>query len=198
MENSKKHNIKKYIKLTPLILYPYAYLAVILLFISTGLLISIINIQPSSIVYNLGFYLVIGIVIIYNVYTVFIAIHNAKESTKESSSAYDVAKTNFIVKSAQIPAYIFHFIIGMLSMVMSVWGIGLLLAVIIVDTLTIMLTGIHSIGCTIKMKRANLISSKKAVICGICGFIYLADIIVAFYYIVLTKKSKTLEDTAEV
>ena len=61
---------------------------------------------------------------------------------------------NLIIKGIQIPAYIMHFILG-LHRLHECLGHRLLWAVLI-DLLTILLTGISSIGCRIRMRKERL------------------------------------------
>ena len=67
---------------------------------------------------------------------------------------------------------------------MSIWGLGLIFYAVIVDFLTIVLSGIASIGCTYSLKKNGIIIKKMAIICGIGSFIYVFDIIVSIYYLI--------------
>ena len=49
-----------------------------------------------------------------------------------------------LTKCIQIPAYIINFLLGCLGVLMIIWGIGVLLFVVLVDYITIFITGIGS------------------------------------------------------
>lgn len=176
--------MKKYLKLIPLILYPYAYL--ILLFSMFIFQKTFGNAAASE---NL-FVVLIGVFAIYHIYVLFIAIYNSVAMAKKRYSAHEAAKMNLAVKCWQIPAYIFHYLLGLLGLFMSIWGIGVILFVLVIDLLTIILTGIHSIGCTIRMKKDGILSPRLAFFTGVGSFIYCADIVIAIVYVSLCKRQK--------
>ena len=95
---------------------------------------------------------------------------------------------NLIIKGIQIPAYIMHFILGFIGLAMSVWGIGFLLWAVLIDLLTILLTGISSIGCSIRMRKERLVSLPGAIFMGIGCFIYCVDVAIAIVYVVKARK----------
>ena len=47
-----------------------------------------------------------------------------------------------LTKCIQTPAYIINFLLGCLGVLMIIWGIGVLLFVVLVDYITIFITGI--------------------------------------------------------
>ena len=47
-----------------------------------------------------------------------------------------------LTKCIQIPEYIINFLLGCLGVLMIIWGIGVLLFVVLVDYITIFITGI--------------------------------------------------------
>ena len=91
---------------------------------------------------------------------------------------------NILTKCLQIPSYIANFIVALVGILMSIWGLGLIFYAVIVDFLTIVLNGIASIGCTYSLKKNGIITKKMAIICGIGSFIYVFDIIVSIYYLI--------------
>ena len=103
-------------------------------------------------------------------------------------TAGQAARMNLIIKGIQIPAYIMHFILGFIGLAMSVWGIGFLLWAVLIDLLTILLTGISSIGCSIRMRKERLVSLPGAIFMGIGCFIYCADVVIAIVYVVKARK----------
>ena len=53
-------------------------------------------------------------------------------------------------------SYIANFIVALVGVLMSIWGLGLIFYAVIVDFLTIVLSGIASIGCTYSLKKMAL------------------------------------------
>lgn len=162
--------MKKYIKLIPLMLFPYAYL--IWLFLLTKFVPSDINsLMP----------------VIYMTLTLVLTLISTIMVAKNQNSAVSAAKQNLIVKAVQIPAYIFHFILGLTGLVASVWGIGFIMIAVIIDLMTIILTGIFAVGCNIKIYRQGVISKGTAVVTGIFSFVYCTDLIIAVILLVISK-----------
>ena len=107
--------MRKYIKMLPVMLYPYAYIFILMGFIAymnTHLGQEEAGIQ--------GLYV---IVVVYNVYSLVIVVINAV-LTARNSNALQSATMNLVIKGIQIPAYLFHFGMGMFGSVLSIWGIG--------------------------------------------------------------------------
>jgi len=161
----------KYIKLIPLMIFPYAYL--IWMFLLDDLL-------PDYIWENMpGIYIILTFALTV-VSTVLTAI--SKKTTAKSA-----ALQNLIVKAVQIPAYIFHFLMAVLSPVASVWGIGFFMFAVIIDLMTIILTGIFAIGCNIRICKSGVIKKGTAVATGIFSFVYCIDLVIAVILFVTTK-----------
>ena len=178
--------MKKYLKLLPLILYPYPYV-----FLLAGApIMSLIEAAPVEV----QTIVVLVPIILFNLYVIFISIYNSVMTARGSMTAYEAAKMNLTVKAWQIPAYIIHFIMGLGGLLMSIWGLPIILYAIIIDLFTIILTGINSIGCSIKMKK----ECKTSILMGIGCFIYCVDIVVAIAYVVISKKAQKRNETSGV
>lgn len=175
--------MKKYIRLLPLILYPYAY---IIYFIFYYCNIRIILANMSFTYINSFTVLLIG----YNVITMVIAISSTVLAVKGKYTAHETAKMNLAVKAWHIPAYIFHFVMFCVGMIASIWGIGFIMVAVIVDVLTIALSGINAISCAVKLKKDGIISKRTAILFGIGSFIYCLDLIIAIVYIFRSRKHK--------
>jgi hypothetical protein len=112
--------MKKYLLMVPLMIFPYAYLL---------FLINVSNISPAMnllLGYKATDKIWLCIAANYLLYTLFSVFYNTILSARGKYTAYDSAKVNLFVKGIQIPAYIFHFILGMMAFYMGLWGIGLL------------------------------------------------------------------------
>lgn len=175
--------MKKYLKILPLILYPYAYLIwLVIYFFAFGML--------EEKYYETILDVLFVVFIVFNLYVGVITIYNAVITSRNRYTAYEVAKMNLAVKAWQIPAYIFHFIMGVLGLLMGIWGIAFLLIAITVDVITIALTGINAIGCAIKMKKDGVVNTAVAVLMAIGSFVFCLDVIVAIVYVILSKKKE--------
>ncbi len=173
--------MKDIIRLLPLIVFPYAYLILLIMAVYTPDVLEIGNGK-----------MIAAIVIAYLIVTLASTIGGSIYAAKSSMPPLTAAKLNFIVKAAQIPAYIFHFLLGLVGTVMSVWGIGFILFAVVIDLVTITLTGIHAIGCVVKVRRNGAVSLKAAVFAGICSFIYCIDLAAAFIIFKEIKNSKNM------
>lgn len=151
-------------------LFPYAYL--IWLFLLNNLIPDNINMHMPE---------------IYMILTLVLTIISTVMVAKNKNSAVSAAKQNLIVKAVQIPAYIFHFLLGLTGLAASVWGIGFIMFAVIIDLMTIILTGIFAIGCNIKICRQGVISKGTAVVTGIFSFVYCIDLVIAVILFVTSK-----------
>lgn len=178
--------MKRFLRVLPLAFYPYAYLVVILVIVVTN------GSDKQDLVEDIMLYLAL----IYNAYVLIYVIINSFVTASKKYNIKTVAAMNLFVKGIQIPAYIFHFIMGMCGMMMSVWGLGFIAFAIIIDLITIILTGINSIGCTVKMCREGAINKRQAFFMGIGCFIYCIDVVIAVIYFIkafaLSKKQQGL------
>lgn len=171
-----KNQVKEYIKMMPLIVYPYIYL-VFLLLIS----ISLYNSSEAA------YYICVAVAVIYNILTLVTAVMYSVNTAMGKRTAYQAAKMIFAVKALQIPAYIFHFMVGLAGSVMSVWGIGLILWAVLIDVLTIALTGTAAVGLCILMCKEKKISKGRAVLQAVSGYIFCVDVIAAIINVRNTK-----------
>lgn len=172
-------------KLIPLILYPYAYIILMILYIPMAYAAGLQNPDKNG----LFFAIIMLVAAIYNIYVIVISIYNAVITSKLQFSVTDAAKRNLIIKGCQIPAYIFHFILAFLGLLMSVFGIGLIMWAFIIDVLTIYFSGISSIGCAVRLCKEKQISKFAAVFLIIGSFIFCVDIVVAIVYMVKSRKN---------
>ena len=173
----------KYLKMIPVILYPYIYIFIL------GGFFAFMNVLSED-YYNIALLGLLIIAVIYNLYSFIIVIVNAVQGAKGKMTAREAARMNLIIKGVQIPAYILHFILGFMGLALSVWGIGFILWAILIDLLTILLTGISSIGCSIRMHKEGILSTAAAIFMGIGSFIYCADVVIAIVYMVKARKKQ--------
>ena len=94
-------------------------------------------------------------------------------------SARNVARTSLTIKLIQVPAYIVLFIIG-LGCSFTVFTYAVSIILIMLDNMTIAMTGLIGLSAAIRGRREKKISRKKAVIHGILQFVFCADVVSAF------------------
>ncbi len=179
--SQRGNNMKKYIRLLPLIIYPYAY---ILQFILEDIIETILK-------KNWGLSFSIDITIsaaVFTTLTLIIAISSTVLAVKGKYTSLETAKMNLAVKAWHIPAYLLHFAMFCMGFIAGIWGVAFVMIAIIVDVLTIALSGINAISCAAKLKKDGIISKGMAIFLGICSFIFCIDLIVAIVYVRKAKK----------
>lgn len=108
-------------------------------------------------------------------------------TTKRKS--LELLRINMIVKLIHVPAYLCIFIVG-LGCMLTIFTFGVTIIFILLDVMTIVLSGLIGLGGIIRSLRENKISIKEVVIHGVFQFLFCADIISSIY---LYKKVKAAE-----
>lgn len=170
---------KKYILMLPVIFYPYLYV------IGIFILFYLPN-ENWSIVSDLAW--------IVNIYCFGAAVFNAVAAAKGSMTAKQSAIMNLVIKTVQIPAYIFHFILFVVGGTTAPWGVLLLLWGGVMNVLPMLITGINAIGCSIRMCKEKIFSKRASILMGIGSFVYCIDVIIAVIYVVRTVR-KDMQDS---
>ncbi|MCM1334467.1 MAG: hypothetical protein NC084_01220 [Bacteroides sp.] len=174
--------MKKYLKVLPMILYPYAYLIFFVFVYSVGRL----DKEGAD---WIGVYSEFGLIaaVLYNVWVLILALWSAIGGLKRHTPA-DAAKMSLAVKGWQIPAYLFNFLLGGLGLLANIWGIGFIALAVTVDLLTIALSGLFAVGTVRRLKKEGLLSRGTAILAGIGSFVYCVDVVVAIALVVAAKK----------
>jgi MFS family permease len=120
-------------------------------------------------------FLLITLIILYVVAIVCAIAEFIKGITKKNQST-EILRINMMIKLLHIPAYLLIFVFGLLCTI-TIFTIGVTIVLMILDGMTILLSGLVGLGGIIGSLRENKISTKKAVIHGILQFIYCADVI---------------------
>ena len=149
--------MKKYLKMIPIMAYPYAYLIYIIVCILTGVFSSL---EENEILFDVFFI----IPLIYNAVALIIALINMIQGIRGKYTLKESAIINALTKCVQIPGYIFHFIMGLIGLLMSIWGIGFIIWAIIIDFLCIALTGISSLGLSIRLIKEKVFPPSKGIL----------------------------------
>lgn len=160
----------------PVAIYPYGY-------ILAGAIMSLLEYAPDNIITDdIEFGIFMLLVLLYHILVLAVIIYHIVQSARGAVTAKDAAVMNMIVKGVHIPAYIFHFVIGLIGLLMSVWGIGLLMAAVIIDFAAIVVSGTFALGCTIRIKKENLMPTWAAVLTAIGSYLFCIDVVIAVVY----------------
>lgn len=87
-----------------------------------------------------------------------------------------VFHSNVVIKLIHIPAYVLLFIVGLLCLI-TIFTTPITIVLILLDGMTIFLTGLIGLGGVIRSSKENRISKSAMVIHGILQFIFCADVI---------------------
>lgn len=181
--------MKKYLKMIPVMVYPYAYLLVILIFgITLGAGDEVMRSSAGVLKY---------IAIIFNLYSLFIVIYNTALMATGKYTLRQSTNMNLIIKILHIPIHMFHFVLGVIGILMGIWGIMFTILALTVSTLAIVLTGINSIGCSVRMYKDGVLKKSHSIICGILSFVFCVDIVVAIIYFIKARRKPINSATAQ-
>ena len=107
-----------------------------------------------------------------------IAASSLKNSPMSRSESVALMKTQMIMRFVQIPGYILILVISLLFL-LFVFTIGFSIYFLILDTASIMITGLLSIPVYSSLHRNGLIGQKQAVCYSILSFVFCADVVVS-------------------
>ncbi len=166
-------------KLILVMLYPYLYMVGI----AISFLLSSLDIgfEPMS------FMLVLGLIV--NVCVIAVIVINLIQALAGQHRSADLAKANMIIKLVHIPAYVLHFLLGCIAIFMSVWGIGFIIWAIVIDLVTIALSGLVGVSAAISASKEKTLSNNNPLIYGVLSFIYCIDVFAAVIYNSKIKKA---------
>ena len=95
----------------------------------------------------------------------------------KKSPGRSMARLNMLVKLCHIPAYLVIFALSLLCLLMSIWGIGLIIAFFFFDCAAIAMTGLIGVAAVLRNFREHRLTTRQAVLLGICQFVFCADVI---------------------
>ena len=111
-------------------------------------------------------------------------------AAKGKYKAVSLARMNMIIKLVHIPAYLLHFAIGIMGLLLGIFGFGFIFWAILIDLLTIGLSGMNGISACISARKEGLLSKGMTVLFAITNFIYCVDVLCAILIYDKLKKSK--------
>ncbi len=145
----------------------FPYLIIILFIISNT---SLEKFLPDNIFIPLSIYIGWYFVALISAVITFVSgITNKRKSL-------EMLRINMIVKLIHVPAYLCIFVVG-LGCMLTIFTFGITIIFILLDLMTIVLSGLIGLGGILRSLRENKISIKAAVIHGIFQFVFCADII---------------------
>lgn len=106
----------------------------------------------------------------------FAAVVGAIAAVCSDCNARKLVRENMTVKLIHVPAYIFHFALGIVGLMLSVWGIGLIMWAILVDFVAIALSGTIGLSAALRCKREGLLTARAALAYALLSFIFCADV----------------------
>lgn len=178
--------MKAYRKLITIIIFPYFIIFTLLyLFIGTSL---IQTYGDEIFIVLLCLLIVLYISAFISATLVFIS------SIKNKTMAVEILRLNMIIKLAHILAYILIFLIGLMCMI-TIFTYGITIILVILDFLTILLSGIIGVAGVIRSVKERKLELSKAIIHGVLQFIYCADVISAIILYSKIKKAN-IKDNA--
>lgn len=179
--------MKKTATYIPLILYPYAYLfAFICVVVIFKFIMPLVSDEEFMLLFW-GSVALMGLACF--LYSVGVFIQAVYLSVATYRGKYDLTtacKILMWIKLWQIPAYLLNFVIGGIGVLLSIWGIGIVLLVVCVDLLSIIASGVASVGCSLRMKKEH--KHWLYLLGGVGMFVYCIDVPLAIIYYVQQKR----------
>lgn len=181
----KKHPKTYWLFNHSIILYPYYYMTYIV--VALVAMYNDIDVSSDTQVFSLF------VIFLVNPLTLGILISDFVINAHGHVEPERLAKLNMIIKLVHIPAYVIHFVLGLLGTLASVWGIGFILWAIIIDLITIAITGTHELSCVIGISKKKTVNKWILIAAAILSYIYCVDVVVSIvFYIIVRKKSREL------
>ncbi len=103
--------------------------------------------------------------------------------TAKRWSPRELALASMLVKLVQIPAYVFWFVIGVGLFLFM----GPLLAFVI-DAMAIILTGLLGLAAVLRCRKAGVLTTGWAALCGILQFFFCVDVVSAVILFIKAKE----------
>ena len=161
---------------SPLHMYPYAVLAVIVLGFAAAILIMLIGLSDYSIV---AIFAAAALIVLIHL-TVFVyTIINAVRLSRTRMTAYEAALYNSELKRYHLPTHLINSIIATFGILLSVWGIPFFLIAILISCSAVFFTGITAAVCIIKIRKQKAITLTEAILYTTGSFILLIDHVAA-------------------
>lgn len=175
--------MKNRLRTLTVMLYPYAYLICL-----AAYYFLCIRFEGSDGLRAGGLRVLIVLAVLFNLYAAFSVITNLVAALRGRHAAGELARVNRTIKLAHIPAYVFHFALGILGLAASVWGIGLILWAMLIDFLTIILSGMVGLSASLCARKEGLLTDGESIAYAVLSFVYCADVAAAIVFCGKLKK----------
>lgn len=175
--------MKSRLRTLTVVLYPYAYLVCL-----GAYYFLCARFEGADALRAGGLRVLVVLAVLFNLYAAFSVIANLVAAVRGKRAAGELAKANRMIKLAHIPAYVFHFALGILGLVASVWGIGLILWAILIDFLTIILSGTVGLSASLCARKEGLLTEGESIAYAVLSFVYCADVAAALVFCGKLKK----------
>ncbi len=106
------------------------------------------------------------------------AIRFSRKDAIPRDEAIALMRTQVIMRILQIPVYVAVFILGTLFMI-TIFTIGFTIVYILIDLISIFITGLFAIPVYKQLQKNNLITAKESRRYRLFSFIYCLDVLVA-------------------
>lgn len=103
-------------------------------------------------------------------------------AVRGGGNARELVRENMTVKLIHVPAYIFNFALGVVGLMLSVWGIGLILWAVLADIVAIALSGTIGLSAALRCRREGVMTAKAAIAYALLSFIFCADVAAAVVF----------------
>lgn len=180
--------MRKTLKALPIIIYPYVYM------ICLGIYFLIVthsaDVEKTTVASIIA---LAAAALVYNAYSFFAAFYLIFAAAKGKYGASGLSKLNMTVKLVQIPAYIIHFALALIGFLMSVWGIPVIIWAIVIDFVSISLSGIVGVAASIAGRKESALTTAQSVWFAIGGFVYCVDVAIAIVMRVIVKRKTKVD-----
>ena len=190
---SSKHP-KAYVPFNlPVLLYPYVYMLVLLF----GYIFNQVTPETFKPDYDYAETIGAGVIIFLTIHPFIIGalIGDILLNRREKIPAVKAARFNMLIKLIQVPAYIFHFILGVLGSFASIWGIGFVGFAIIIDLITIFFTGTQCLAAIIGICKQKGLLKWQAILFAILSYIYCIDVAISIVMFVMVSRKMKAKDS---
>lgn len=191
-----KKNPKSYMWTNIIIMiYPYVYMIALYIAGKATKLSYSLEMDLSKTISNITLVVYLFLFIIYHALVLGTLIADFISAIKGYLDPKSMAISSLVVKAVQIPAYVFHFGLGILGVITNIiTGFAPLFFALFIDFVTIAITGAFTTANSIGLCKRNIITKPIAVLASLLSFIYCVDVAdVIVLYVLSRKKIKKLD-----
>lgn len=170
--------MKKFVPAISIVLFPYTIVFCLYCIFSGFLMES---------VFQNNAYLFLLILIIIWVVALVCAISICAVSLVEKWNFIELSRTNMLIKTVSIPAYLVIFVISAACMI-TIFGFALSIILMIFDMMSIVLSGLIGISAVKRSYDSKAISANEMILYGVLQFVFCADVATSMIVFYKSKK----------